>query len=1166
MRLSKIKLAGFKSFVDPTTVHFPGNLMGVVGPNGCGKSNIIDAVRWVMGESSAKNLRGESMADVIFNGSSARKPVGTASIELVFDNSDGTIGGQYAQYAEISIRRVVSRDGTSDYFLNNTRCRRKDITHIFLGTGLGPRSYSIIEQGMISRLVEARPEEMRNFLEEAAGISKYKDRRKDTEHRIRHTRENLERLTDLRDEVEKQIRHLQRQARTAERYKELRSEERQVGAELLVLRLSAMDEALTAVRARQESAETALQGALADQRGHESALEASRAEQAELGDAFNEVQAHYYREGSEIARLEQAIHHGKQMRQRQQEDLEEVRNSVQELRQHIERDEADLRELDQVLAALGPDHAKATDAEQASARALTEAEDARRRWQESWDAFNQEVSRVQQAGQVERARIEQLEGQLQRQLARRERQENELASIDVEAMESELGALAQELAERQAARDQARAALEDLGHRIGELRRRDGELGAELDSVRNELQQARGRMASMEALQQAALGKTDEKISRWLKGQGLGESRRLAQLLRVAPGWERAVETVLGDYLQAVCVDGIDPLADAVGALQEANLALFELGSPSPDSGADTLAAKVQSDHGVASLLATVHTAEDLPAALALRSRLAPGHSVVTPDGLWLGREWLRVRRSRDAAAGVIAREEEIRRLNKTIGQAAARAEALGAEHTEVRRALSELETARAQSQREAAAQTDAYAKVQSRSDSARARLEQARQRTERLMQEGRELTEEITTAEERLRGARAQLEQSMTEMARLQDKRDALAEMREQVASELARCRERHDSDRRSAQEFAIRIESRKTARESARVNLERMRYQHAQSAAREEDLQRQLSSGDAPLADQERKLKDMLGLRVETEARLGEARRAVEAVDARLRELEQKRAEAEHRVGQAREQVDEIRLEQRELSVRRETLVEQFRATGLTLEAVREALPEEAALAAWEERLAALGERIQRLGPINLASIDELKEQSERKEYIDSQHADLTAALETLEGAIRKIDRETRTRFKETYDRVNSGLGELFPRLFGGGHAYLELTGEDLLESGVTVMARPPGKRNSSIHLLSGGEKALTAVALVFSIFRLNPAPFCMLDEVDAPLDDANVGRFCDIVKEMSEQVQFIFITHNKTTMEMASQLAGVTMNEPGVSRLVAVDIDEAVKMAAM
>lgn len=343
-------------------------------------------------------------------------------------------------------------------------------------------------------------------------------------------------------------------------------------------------------------------------------------------------------------------------------------------------------------------------------------------------------------------------------------------------------------------------------------------------------------------------------------------------------------------------------------------------------------------------------------------------------------------------------------------------------------------------------------------------------------------------------------------------------------------------------------------------------MRYQHAQSAAREEDLQRQLSSGDAPLADQERKLKDMLGLRVETEARLGEARRAVEAVDARLRELEQKRAEAEHRVGQAREQVDEIRLEQRELSVRRETLVEQFRATGLTLEAVREALPEEAALAAWEERLAALGERIQRLGPINLASIDELKEQSERKEYLDSQHADLTAALETLEGAIRKIDRETRTRFKETYDRVNSGLGELFPRLFGGGHAYLELTGEDLLESGVTVMARPPGKRNSSIHLLSGGEKALTAVALVFSIFRLNPAPFCMLDEVDAPLDDANVGRFCDIVKEMSEQVQFIFITHNKTTMEMASQLAGVTMNEPGVSRLVAVDIDEAVKMAAM
>ncbi|MCC5861223.1 MAG: chromosome segregation protein SMC [Gammaproteobacteria bacterium] len=1166
MRLSKIKLAGFKSFVDPTTVHFPGNLLGVVGPNGCGKSNIIDAVRWVMGESSAKNLRGESMADVIFNGSSARKPVGTASIELIFDNSDGTIGGQYAQYAEISIRRVVSRDGTSDYFLNNTRCRRKDITHIFLGTGLGPRSYSIIEQGMISRLVEARPEELRTFLEEAAGISKYKDRRKDTEHRIRHTRENLERLTDLRDEVEKQIRHLQRQARTAERYRELRTEERQVGAELLVLRLTGMDEALGAVRARQESAETALQGALADQRGHESAIEKSRAEQAELGDAFNEVQAHYYREGSEIARLEQGIHHGKQMRQRQIEDLEEVRNTVLELRQHIERDEADLRELDQVLASLGPDHERATNAEQASAKALAEAEEARRRWQEAWDAFNQDVSGVQQAGQVERARIEQLEGQLQRQLARRDRQEEELASVDVAAMERELAELLRELEQRQTARDQARAALEDLGKRIGELRGRDGELSSELDGVRNALQQARGRMASMEALQQAALGKTDEKITRWLEGQGLGESQRLAQVLHVAPGWERAVETVLGEYLQAVCVAGIDPLAEAVGALEEANVGFFELGSAPPEAGPDTLASKVQSDHGVSSLLANVHTADDLPSALAMRPALAPGHSVVTPDGLWLGREWLRVRRSRDAAAGVIAREEEIRRLKRTIEATAQRAETLAAEHADVRRALAELESSRSEVQREAATQTDAHAKVQSRSDSVRTRLEQARQRIERLAQEARELTDEITAAEERLRGARARLEQSMTEMARLQDKRDALAEMREQVATELAGCRERHDSDRRSAQEFAIRIESRKTARESARVNLERMRYQYTQSAGREQDLQRQLAEGDAPLVEQEKKLKELLERRVDTEARLGAARRAVEELDERLRGLEQKRAEAENRVGVAREAVDEVRLEQRELSVRREALVEQFRATGLALESVRETLPEEATQEAWAERLAALGERIQRLGPINLASIDELKEQSERKEYLDSQHADLTSALETLEGAIRKIDRETRTRFKETYDRVNSGLGELFPRLFGGGHAYLELTGEDLLESGVTVMARPPGKRNSSIHLLSGGEKALTAVALVFSIFRLNPAPFCMLDEVDAPLDDANVGRFCDIVKEMSEQVQFIFITHNKTTMEMASQLAGVTMYEPGVSRLVAVDIDEAVKMAAM
>ncbi len=1166
MRLSKIKLAGFKSFVDPTTVYFPGNLMGVVGPNGCGKSNIIDAVRWVMGESSAKNLRGESMADVIFNGSSARKPVGTASIELMFDNSDGTVGGQYAQYAEISIKRVVSRDGTSDYFLNNTRCRRKDITHIFLGTGLGPRSYSIIEQGMISRLVEARPEELRTFLEEAAGISKYKDRRRDTEHRIRHTRENLERLTDLRDEVDKQIRHLQRQARTAERYKELRAEERQVGAQLLALRLAQMDQSIAEVRGRLESAETAFQAAVADQRAHEADIEKSRAEHAERSDAFNEVQAHYYREGSEIARLEQTIHHGKQMRQRQQADLEEVQNAVRELREHIERDEADLHELDRVLASLGPGHDQASQAEQASGQALTEAEEARRRWQESWDGFNQEVSRVQQTGQVERARIEQLDGQMQRLVARREKQESEQASIDVASIEGEVSTLTQQALDRRAARDKAREHLETLDAQIAEQRTRDTQLSVELDGLRSELQQARGRMASMEALQQAALGKTDEKITRWLQGRQLDTLQRLAQLLRVKDGWERAVETVLGDHLQAVCVDGVDPLAAAAGELADVNLSFFELGGQTGQVGAGTLADKVETDHDLGSLLGAVHVADSLAAALAMRAELAPGHSVITADGLWLGRDWLRVRRSKDASVGVIAREEEIRRLKLKIDDGSRRAEDIAGRHEQVRTSLAELEQQRGDAQRDAATQSETHAALQGRLDSNTARLEQARQRLERLAQESVELGEEIGAIDERLRAARGELEKSLAEMTRLQDKRDSLGEMREQVAGELARSRERHEADRRAAQEIAIRIESRRTARDSATVNLERMRGQFAQSATREQDLTSQLEAGSAPLAQHEATLATMLETRVQTEQQLGSARRAVEAVELQLRELDQKRSEAESRVGEARERVDEIRLNLRELTVRRESLLDQFRATQLVLAEVQAGLPEEAHVEAWESHLTALGERVQRLGPINLASIDELREQSERKEYLDAQHADLSEALETLEGAIRKIDRETRTRFKETFDRVNQGLGELFPRLFGGGHAYLELTGDDLLESGVTVMARPPGKRNSSIHLLSGGEKALTAVAMVFAIFRLNPAPFCMLDEVDAPLDDANVGRFCEIVKEMSEKVQFVFITHNKATMEMASQLAGVTMNEPGVSRLVAVDIDEAVKMAAM
>ena len=1166
MRLSKIKLAGFKSFVDPTTVPFSRDLSGVVGPNGCGKSNIIDAVRWVMGESSAKNLRGESMADVIFNGSSARKPVGNASIELVFDNSDGTIGGQYAGYSEISIKRQVSRDGTSDYFLNNSRCRRKDITHIFLGTGLGPRSYSIIEQGTISRLVEARPEELRVFLEEAAGISKYKERRRETEHRIRHTRENLERLTDLRDEVEKQIRHLQRQARTAERYKTLRGEEREVSAQLLALRLRALDAEIAETRSGQESAETALQGAIAEQRAHESGMEKTREHQVECNDAFNEVQGRYYREGSEIAQLEQGIHHAREMRQRQHAELKQVEQSLADLMSHIRRDEQQLEELDATLASLEPQVEQAGAAEQAAAAAFAEAEHAQRAWQERWDTFIAESGRAQQTGQVERARIEQLEGQMHKLETRRARLEEERSAISPAELEEACRGAETALGSSRDRRAEAESAVATLETRIRDLRDEDSRLAGELDVARSELQQSRGRMASVEALQQAALGKTDEKVTGWLEGQGLAGNRRLAQTLRVAAGWEKAVETVLGDYLQAVCVDGIDPLAAVVSELDDVALSFMELQLRQSEPAPGTLADRVEGDHDFASLLSGVHTSDSLDAALAMRRTLRAGESVITPDGVWLGRDWLRVSRAADARSGVLEREEEMRRLQASIASLEQRTAALGESHERVRTQLEELESARGEAQREFNAASERLATDQARLDSARSRLEQARQRLERLDREAAELGQDIGGGVDHLREARARLEAAVEEMGTLETRRAELDAERTRMRDTLKAARADYEERRREAQALAIQLETRRSERKSAQVGLERMRAQRTQFGEREQALQAQLRDSEAPLEDKERQLAELLDRRVATERALGEARGALETVDGELRALEQQRSAAEQRVNECRETLDAVRLNARELAVRREGLVEQFGKMDMVIGEVMDNLPEDADVDTWAQREQALQERIQRLGPINLASIDELREQSERKAYLDSQDADLTEALETLENAIRKIDRETRTRFKETFDRVNASIGELFPRLFGGGHAYLELTGEDLLESGVTVMARPPGKRNSSIHLLSGGEKALTAVSLVFSIFRLNPAPFCLLDEVDAPLDDANVGRFCDIVREMSEHVQFIVITHNKTTMEMMDQLIGVTMNEPGVSRLVAVDIDEAVKMAAM
>ncbi len=1171
MKLTKIKLAGFKSFVDPTTLPLPGHLVGIVGPNGCGKSNTIDAVRWVMGESSARHLRGESMTDVIFNGSSSRKPVGQASVELIFDNQDGSAGGEYARYSEISIRRTVSRDGQSVYFLNGARCRRRDITDLFLGTGLGPRSYAIIEQGMISRVIEARPEELRSFFEEAAGISKYKERRRETENRIRHTRDNLDRLTDLRDELDKQLQRLQRQAATAERFRELRALEDALKEELLALRWRDLNEDATRQEGEVKGLETRLEAVIAGQRASESELERQRSRQQEAAEGLSQRQAAFYGVGAEISRLEQGIQHQRELRRRHEQELAQAEREWSGLLGLIERDEAQLQQLKEELAADGPELERLREVEIVTGEQREEAERSAQQWQEAWDAFNREVNAPTQSAQIERSQIDHIERQLERQRLRFERLDEEQRKLDDDSLMVETEELAREEEETAEVLAEQQLQLDDRQQQIALLRDQLRDRASRLDQARGQLQQLRGRHASLEALQQGALGGRGGEEGRWLKRQGLSGAPRLAEQLTVDPAWRRAVETVLGDTLEAVVVERLDDHAAALAGLEGGALTLVEslLVETEADDGGQPgqrLADRCRAAGALQQRLAAVWCADDLAQALAWRERLQGDESIITADGIWLGRHTLRVARGGDEHAGVLERAEEIRQIAAQMAGLAEQVDQLGVDLDAARQQLQQQEGERDQLQRELQQGSRRHAELRAQVSARRARLEQHRQRLQRLQEERREVEEQLVRDREELEEARFRLQEALAEMERLEGQRKGLLTQRDQLRQAVEEARAAARQAREASHALALQVEQRRTRQQAIEQGLERTGEQRVRLLERQEELKQGLLEGDEPLLIMQGQLEEQLQRRTEAEGELVAARQLLEEIEQGLRQLEQGRSENERQVQDVRSKLERARLDLQTMTVRRETLREQLTATTATLEEIFARLSAEATIEEWGRRLEENQQRIQRLGAINLAAIDEYREQQERKGYLDAQHNDLVTALETLENAIRKIDRETRSRFRDTFDRVNSGLGELFPRLFGGGQAFLELTGEDLLDSGVAVMARPPGKNVRSIHLLSGGEKALTAVALVFSIFQLNPAPFCMLDEVDAPLDEANVGRFSQLIKAMSDRVQFIFITHNKATMEIAGHLCGVTMHEPGVSRLVAVDVEEASRLAAM
>ncbi len=1165
MRLKSIKLAGFKSFVDPTTTNFPENLTAVVGPNGCGKSNIIDAVRWVMGESSAKHLRGESMADVIFNGSNARKPVAQASIELIFDNSDATVTGEYGKFNEISVKRQVTRDGQSNYFLNGTKCRRKDIADIFLGTGLGPRSYAIIEQGMISRLIEAKPEELRVYIEEAAGISKYKARRRETENRIRRTRENLERLTDIRDELERQLERLSRQASAAEKYKQYKEEERLKGAQLKALRWKGLDSQVKQLDFVIGELDVSMEAKVAEQRHVDAEVERLREKHHEVQEHFNQVQQHFYALGAEVARLEQSIQHQRERKQQLYEELDQIKASWQESDEHLRMDSEKVAELDAILAEREPELELISEQQEASAEALALAEEAMQNWQQEWEEFNGKSGESRRQAEVEQSRIQHLEKSQDRLKERIERLRKEQESLDSGPLAQEMRQLEEQVEQYRGQSEENELRSESLQEDINRMRRENGDRGRQLDEAREKLQTLKGRRTSLEALQKAAMG-DDGAVSDWLNRHELDAEPRLADQVQVDEGWEKALEAVLGDSIQAVAISGFDQVSDWLGDLSHGRLALF---SPASVKGSGSKG-KLLRDHVQGQvpegLLAGVYVADDLNGALALRGQLDAHESVVTRDGICLGPDWLKVAKEEDQEAGILERRRELEQLEGEIETLQGTVDDLKEQLESTREQIGELEEEREEVQRQASRINRELGEINAQVSARQVRLEQITMRRERLGRELEETNDQHAQEQEQMKEARAVLAESLDAMEADSGQREALLSRRDELRLRLDEARQKARHARDQSHHLAMEVQGARTQADSLRQNLSRLESQVQALAERKALLEEQTNEGDEPGTELQMQLEEKLEVRLEAEHKLTEARRELEAVDHEMRNLEGQRGQFERQAQEIRSTMDQKRMQWQDLTTRRQTVAEQLGEHNFDLDTVLENLPEEANEQEWAREMDMIGQRISRLGQINLAAIDEYQQQSERKNYLDSQNGDLEDALNTLENAIRKIDRETRARFKEYFDRINRGLQELFPKVFGGGHAYLELTGDDLLDTGVTIMARPPGKRNSTIHLLSGGEKALTALSLVFSIFQLNPAPFCLLDEVDAPLDDANVGRFCNLVSEMSAKVQFIYITHNKIAMEMAATLMGVTMHEPGVSRLVSVDVEEAAEMAAM
>lgn len=1164
MRLKSIKLAGFKSFVDPTKVELLSNRVAIVGPNGCGKSNIIDAVRWVMGESSAKQLRGESLVDVIFNGSTHRPPISQASIELHFDNSDGTLGGAYASYAEIVIRRQVTRDGQSTYTLNGSRCRRKDVTDIFLGTGLGPRSYAIIEQGTISRLIEAKPDDLRIFLEEAAGISKYKERRKETELRLGHTRDNLARLSDITEELSKQIQHLDRQAKAAERFKQLKADERLLKAQLLILRSELLQQELTEKHRTIDQE----QDQLSHLQSQVALLEAGNSERLDQQDsaqqALTSIQQRYMEQGAHVARLEQSIQHAELRYQQVTDELRLLSEQMAQAESLATRDETRLLALTESLQRLEPTFNEQNLTLELLSEQLQLHEQQTQHSQTHWDQLNQTLFKASGVAQQKQHELQKLEQQhqhvLQQQqqwLAEQQQLEQTRQDLSQNNHDTELQLLQEQVYGAEQILSDTTCAIETSRSECEQAR-------ATVQQWQQQLTAQQAQLKGLETYQAQALKRASAMSPKDLTALGIETAQPLIALLDVEPGYEKAVETILAHWLQALCVPTLTSVIALMPGPHKQPLWLVELNASSAQpchslNGIQPLASKVRGPQAILNLLTHVYLIDALPDTT---TEYDPAITFITPEGLRLNAGLLQV--GQPAEEGVLERQRHIQTLFSQIDATTDRLAQAQAAFAESELCLSQLEQNRVLYQQEWQQINQRFHQQQSVVQIRLAKQQQLHDRVQSLAQQISQATEKAEALWLSHESLRDTWQTALRELETLTQQKEQLSSEREQQRDHLQQCRSQWQAQQHQVHRLKLEQQQCQTEKNALQQQITRTTDQIAQFKQRHSALIQSQDEVQEPLPLWQQQLETLIETRFSEEMALQEAKIRVQTLAESFRASELQRRESEQQVDAQRLKLETARLAAEALLTRWQQLQEQMQASpehaeqstlALTMEHVSESV--------LQQQLADTSQKIQRLGLVNLAAIEEFTVQTARKEHLDQQHQDLIDAMAILENAIRTIDRETKARFQETFEQVNQNFQKLFPQVFVGGKAYLELTGDDLLSTGVMVFAQPPGKRNSTIHLLSGGEKALTAVALVFAIFQINPAPFCMLDEVDAPLDDTNVTRFCQLVNAMADKTQFIMVTHNKVAMEMADQLMGVTMQEPGVSRLVAVDMNAALAM---